>query len=119
EREESADDAGSEAVQGAGAVAFEGEDVFGGPVDGFDPLADRREMRLVVVGGARVRGELGRGSQRGGAGRRVRGGGAAFLVGSSGADDRRVQRGTRRPAPPRCDPRPSSPRTRAPPTTTS
>src|SRR5450755_2790417 len=66
EREQSAGDAGSEAVQRAGAVAFEGEDVFGGPVDRFDPLADRREMGLVVVGGARVRGELGRGSQRGG-----------------------------------------------------
>jgi hypothetical protein len=30
EREEAAGDAGSEAAQGAGAVAFEGEDVFGG-----------------------------------------------------------------------------------------
>ena len=33
EREESADQAGSETVEGACAVALEGEDVFGGPVD--------------------------------------------------------------------------------------
>jgi len=44
EREEAAGQAGSEAVQGAGAVAFEGEDVFGGPVDRFDALTDRREI---------------------------------------------------------------------------
>src|SRR5450755_2680307 len=74
EREQSAGDAGSEAVQRAGAVAFEGEDVFGGPVDRFDPLADRREMGLVVVGGGRVGGEMGRGSWRGVSRRCVEGG---------------------------------------------
>src|SRR5664279_6537304 len=56
EREESAGQAGSEAVQGARAVALEGEDVFGGPVDRLDPLADRREVQsfagLVFAAGA-------------------------------------------------------------------
>src|SRR5258706_7467370 len=45
ECEEAAGDAGSEAAQGAGAVAFEGEDVFGGPVDALDALADRSEVQ--------------------------------------------------------------------------
>src|SRR5437762_607079 len=45
EREEPCADAGSEAVQGAGAVAFEGEQVFAGLEDRLDPLADRREVR--------------------------------------------------------------------------
>jgi hypothetical protein len=48
ECEKAAGDAGSEAVQGAGAVAFEGQDVFGGPVDALDALADRREMQPVA-----------------------------------------------------------------------
>jgi hypothetical protein len=67
EREESADQAGSEAVQGACPVAFEGEDVLGGPVDRFDSLADRREVQpcagLVFAAGAHdggvKRGEVG------------------------------------------------------------
>src|SRR3954447_19486376 len=45
EREEAAGEAGSEAVQGAGAVAFEREDVLGGPVDRLDPLADRCQVQ--------------------------------------------------------------------------
>jgi hypothetical protein len=60
EREESAGQAGSEAVQGAGAVALEGEDVLGGPVDRLDSLADRREVQpfagLVFAAGAHDRG---------------------------------------------------------------
>src|SRR5919108_2880994 len=48
EREEAAGQSGPEAVQGAGAVAFEGEDVFGGPVDRLDPLADRREVQALA-----------------------------------------------------------------------
>src|ERR671931_2335078 len=37
-------DAGAQAGQGAGAVAFQAEFVFGGPDDGFDPLADAAEV---------------------------------------------------------------------------
>src|SRR5829696_671950 len=48
EREEAAGEAGSEAVQGAGAVAFECEDVLGGPVDRLDPLADRRQVQSLA-----------------------------------------------------------------------
>src|SRR5215210_7525512 len=48
EREEAAGQAGPEAVQGAGAVAFKGEDVLGGPVDRLDALADRREVQSVA-----------------------------------------------------------------------
>ncbi|MDQ2759494.1 MAG: hypothetical protein M3Y17_03395 [Actinomycetota bacterium] len=59
EREKAAGHAGSEAVQGASAVAFEGEDVLGGPVDRFDALADRREVQsfagLVFAPGAHDR----------------------------------------------------------------
>src|SRR6476620_11270838 len=44
EREEADLDAGSEAVEGAGAVAFEGEQVFAGVEDRFDALSDRREV---------------------------------------------------------------------------
>src|SRR3954451_13155213 len=54
-REEPAGDAGSERVEGAGAVAFEGEDVFGGPEDAFDALADRREVRSGAGFGFAVR----------------------------------------------------------------
>ena len=46
EREEAAADAGAEAVQAAGAVAFEGEEVFAGLEDRLDPLPDRRQVRL-------------------------------------------------------------------------
>src|SRR5919108_633099 len=35
----------SQAMQGAGAVAFETEQVVAGPEDAFDPLADRGQMR--------------------------------------------------------------------------
>src|ERR1700722_2381189 len=44
EGEEALEDAFSEALEGAGAVAFEGEEVFAGPEDRFDPLADRGEV---------------------------------------------------------------------------
>ena len=47
EREEALADSGAEAVQGAGAVAFEGEEVFAGPEDRLDPLSDRSEVRAV------------------------------------------------------------------------
>ena len=36
-----------EAVEGAGAVAFEGEQVFAGLEDRLDPLPDRGEVRAV------------------------------------------------------------------------
>src|SRR5438477_10009007 len=42
---EAAADAGAEAVQGAGAVAFEGEEVFAGLEDRLDPLPDWRQVR--------------------------------------------------------------------------
>src|SRR5271154_3177361 len=45
EAAEAREDAFSEAGEGAGAVAFEGEEVFAGPEDAFDALADRREVR--------------------------------------------------------------------------
>src|SRR5213592_824923 len=45
EREEASADAGAEAVQAAGAVAFEGEEVFAGLEDRLDPLPDRRQVR--------------------------------------------------------------------------
>src|SRR5215211_4483024 len=45
EREQALADAGSEAVQRAGAVAFEGEQVFEGPEDALDALADWRQLR--------------------------------------------------------------------------
>src|SRR5687768_6471105 len=38
-------DSGSEAVEGAGAVAFECQQVFEGPEDALDPLADRGQVR--------------------------------------------------------------------------
>src|SRR5665213_3706950 len=44
EGEEACFDAGAEAVEGAGAVAFECEDVFAGLEDRLDPLPDRREV---------------------------------------------------------------------------
>src|SRR3954463_11209223 len=44
EREEAGGDAGSEAAEGAGAVAFEREQVFAGLEDRLDPLAYRREV---------------------------------------------------------------------------
>ena len=47
EGEEALEDAFLESLEGAGAVAFEGEEVFAGPEDRFDPLADRREMRTL------------------------------------------------------------------------
>ena len=54
------DHAFAEAGEGSGAVAFEGEQVFAGPEDRFDPLADRGEVRslsgLVFAAGADDRG---------------------------------------------------------------
>ena len=44
EGEEACGDAGAEAVQGAGAVAFEAEQVFAGLEDGLDPLPDRGQV---------------------------------------------------------------------------
>src|SRR5215471_6615478 len=56
EREEACSDSGAEAVQGAGAVAFEGEQVFAGLEDRLDPLSDRCEVEalawLVLAPGA-------------------------------------------------------------------
>ena len=55
EREESCCDPGSEVPWGAGAVAFEAQEVFGGQEDGFDSLSDRREvdawLGFVLAGG--------------------------------------------------------------------
>ena len=48
EGEEALEDAFSEAVEGAGAVAFEGEEVFASPEDGLDPLPDRGEVWPVL-----------------------------------------------------------------------
>src|SRR5438094_2938828 len=44
EAEEALEDAFADAGEGAGAVALEGEQVFAGPEDRLDPLADRGEM---------------------------------------------------------------------------
>src|SRR5579872_3329392 len=44
EAEEALKDAFAEAREGAGAVAFEGEQVFAGPEDALDALADRRQV---------------------------------------------------------------------------
>ena len=41
-------DAGAQAVQGAGAVAFEREQVFASPEDAFDALADRCQVRAAA-----------------------------------------------------------------------
>jgi hypothetical protein len=41
ERHEACGEPDAEVLEGAGAVAFEGEDVFGSPVDRFDTLADQ------------------------------------------------------------------------------
>src|SRR5438876_1655043 len=48
EREEADLDAGCEPVEGAGAVAFEGEQVFAGLEDRFDALPERGEVRPVA-----------------------------------------------------------------------
>ncbi len=60
EAAESCEDSFSEALEGAGAVSFEGEEVFAGPEDRLDPLADRREVRavagFVAAAGAQDRG---------------------------------------------------------------
>jgi len=56
EGEEACVDAGSESVEGAGAVVFEGQQVFAGLNDRFDSLSDRGEMGsfagLVFAAGA-------------------------------------------------------------------
>ncbi len=53
ECEESGRDPGEEVARGAGAVAFECEEVFAGPEDRLDSLSDRREvwalLRLVAA----------------------------------------------------------------------
>src|ERR1700728_1480121 len=48
EAAEAGEDSFSEAGEGAGAVAFEGEQVFAGPEDALDALADRREVRTLA-----------------------------------------------------------------------
>src|SRR5579863_9789046 len=48
EGEEFGRDSGSEAVQGAGVVAFEPESVFERPEDRLDALTDRRQMRSLA-----------------------------------------------------------------------
>src|ERR1700736_6073667 len=48
ERGEPGAQAGAEVVEGASAVAFEGEDVLGSPEDRFDSLSDRREVRAAT-----------------------------------------------------------------------
>src|SRR5215218_10900607 len=45
EREQAHGDADEQVARCAGAVPFEGEQVFAGPEDGFDSLPDRREVR--------------------------------------------------------------------------
>src|SRR3954449_9629529 len=60
--EEALAEADPEAVQGAGAVALEGQEVFAGPEDRLDALTDRGQVwpaaGLVLAGGANdVRGE--------------------------------------------------------------
>src|SRR6266566_2982728 len=68
EAAEAGEHAFSESGEGAGAVAVEGEEVFAGPEDRLDPLADRCEVKtvagLVFAGGSNDRrvvlGELGR-----------------------------------------------------------
>ncbi len=47
EREEALAEADAQAVEGAGAVAFEAEDVFARPEDRLNPLADGREVGSV------------------------------------------------------------------------
>src|SRR3954454_25398841 len=59
ECEQSEPDAGAEAGEGAGAVAFEAELAFAGPKGRFDPLADLAEaavaVRFVAAVGAQKR----------------------------------------------------------------
>src|SRR5215210_8368017 len=45
ECEQALGDAGAEVSEGAGAVAFEAQEVFAGPEDRLDSLADRGEVR--------------------------------------------------------------------------
>src|SRR6266498_1877381 len=49
QRGEARDHAREEVVQSAGAVAFEAEDVLGGPEDRLDAPADRREVRAAAA----------------------------------------------------------------------
>src|SRR5919106_6170126 len=48
-RGEARDDPDAQVVQGAGAVAFEREDVLGGPEDRLDPLADRCQVQTTAA----------------------------------------------------------------------
>jgi hypothetical protein len=54
EREQFGGDPGSDAMEGAGVVAFEPEPVFKSPEDRFDALADRRELRPATALGLAV-----------------------------------------------------------------
>src|ERR1039458_5060456 len=78
---ESGAEACAEVREGSGAVSLECEDVLAGPEDRFDPLADRREVRVVgFAGRAGVWGDQRRRPRYRGAQRRPgRGGVAAFL----------------------------------------
>src|SRR4051794_24958613 len=53
EREQALQDAGAQGVQGGSAVAVEGEQGLGGPVDRLDALTQRRDVR--AVGGSSAR----------------------------------------------------------------
>src|ERR1035437_2353949 len=90
---ESGAEACAEGRGGSGAVSLECEDGLAGPEDRFDPLADRREVRVVgFAGRAGVWGDQRRRPRYRGAQRRPgRGGVAAFLVCASGSGDRCVQ----------------------------
>jgi hypothetical protein len=96
ERGEAGEEAYAEVSECASAVALEREDVFAGPEDRFDPLADRREVRVIalVLVAAGLRGDQRCRSQcRGGRRRPLCDRGCvAFLVLASWSDDRRVER---------------------------
>jgi hypothetical protein len=53
ECEEACTDAGAEPVEGAGAVAFEGEPVFAGAEDRLDSLPDRGQVQLLAAWGSK------------------------------------------------------------------
>src|SRR5580658_7655130 len=60
EAAEPGDDPFAQALQGPGTVTLEREDVFRGPDDRFDALADRREMRWLGRCAVTVRARVGR-----------------------------------------------------------
>src|SRR3954452_14341664 len=66
--EEALTEANAQSVQGAGAVAFEAEQVFECPEDRLDALADRRQLRAAAgfVGAAGADDGRGEGADGGG-----------------------------------------------------